>query len=266
MFLRKSALAATLLVLTASAFAQGPWPGGRKAAIALTYDDALKSQLDIAIPQLEAQGLKGTFFLIGREVAPNLDRWRAAAARGHELGNHTVNHACPKALFEMPVQYQTENYSVPVLLTEIRTMNTMLEAMDGKSEHAYATPCGQTLVGGQDYMPALRTAGLTRYVRAAGEAGNGRQPIDAFVVPSHFFGVGDSGARMIAFVEGVRQRGGVAVIGFHGVGGDYLEVTAQAHKELLAYLKAHENDIWVGGFTEVMDRATQVFGSAPKPR
>ena len=262
MLLRKTLLAATLLLLTLAASAQGPWPGGRKVAIALTYDDALKSQLDIAIPQLEAQGFKGTFFLIGREVAPNLARWRAAAAGGHELGNHTVNHACPKALFEMPVQYQTENSSVPVTLTEIRTMNTMLEAMDGRSEHAYATPCGQTLVGGQDYMPGLRTAGLTRYVRAAAETGDGRQPIDPFIVPSHFFGVGDSGAQMIAFVEGLRQRGGVAVIGFHGVGGDYLEVSAEAHKALLAYLKAHDNEIWVGTFTEVMDRAVQVYGKA----
>jgi len=269
MLLRKLALAASLISLATAAFAQGPWPGGRKAAIALTYDDALKSQLDIAIPQLEAQGFKGTFFLIGREVAPHLARWRAAAARGHELGNHTVNHACPKALFEMPVQYQTENYSVPVLLTEIRTMNTMLEAMDGRSEHAYATPCGQTLVGGQDYMPALRTAGLTRYVRTAANPGNdsaGREPIDPFAVPSQFFTEGDSGAKMIAFVEGLRQRGGMAVIGFHGVGGDYLEVSAEAHKELLAYLKAHDKEIWVGGFTEVLDRAVQVYGTAAKPR
>jgi hypothetical protein len=78
--------------------------------------------------------------------------------------------------------------------------------------------------------------------------------------------VGDSGERMIAFVEGVRRHGGVAVIGFHGVGGDYLEVTAQAHKELLAYLKAHENEIWVGTFTEVLDRATQLMGTVPKGR
>ena len=248
---------AKVLAFAGPAWAQpvSPWPGGQKAAIALTYDDALPSQLDIAIPQLEAAGFKGTFFLIGREIKGNLARWQAVAARGHELGNHTVNHACPKALFEMPPQYMSENSSVPVLLTEIQTMNNLLQAIDGRSDHAYATPCGQTLMGGQDYMPPLRTAGLTRYVRAAGEPAGPGQVIDPFNVPSHFFGVGDSGARMIAYVESVRQRGGVAVIGFHGVGGDYLEVTAQAHRELLAWLKAHQSEIWVGRFTEVMDRA-----------
>ncbi len=248
---------AKVLAFAGPAWAQpvSPWPGGQKAAIALTYDDALPSQLDIAIPQLEAAGFKGTFFLIGREIKGNLARWQAVAARGHELGNHTVNHACPKALFEMPPQYMSENSSVPVLLTEIQTMNNLLQAIDGRSDHAYATPCGQTLMGGQDYMPPLRTAGLTRYVRAAGEPAGPGQVIDPFNVPSHFFGVGDSGARMIAYVESVRQRGGVAVIGFHGVGGDYLEVTAEAHRELLAWLKAHQSEIWVGRFTEVMDRA-----------
>jgi len=234
----------------------GRWPGGHKAAIALTYDDALPSQLDIAIPQLDAAGFKGTFFLIGREIKGNLTRWQAVAAKGHELGNHTVTHSCPRALFEMPPQYMSENSSVAVQLTEIQTMNNLLQAIDGRSDHAYATPCGQTLAGGADYLPALRTAHLTRYVRAAAEPGDNSQAIDPFVVPSHFFGQGDSGAKMIAYVEGVRQRGGVAVIGFHGVGGDYLEVTAEAHKQLLDYLKAHESEIWVGRFTEVLDRAT----------
>lgn len=253
-----SVVAVLVLAFAAPAWAQpgsGPWPGGQKAAIALTYDDALPSQLDIAIPQLEAAGFKGTFFLIGREIKGNLVRWQAASAKGHELGNHTVTHACPKALFEMPPQYMSENSSVPVLLSEIQTMNNLLQAIDGRTDHAYATPCGQTLMGGQDYLPALRTAGLTRYVRAAGEPGTPGQAIDPFNVPSHFFGVGDSGAKMIAYVDALRKRGGVAVIGFHGVGGDYLEVTAEAHRELLAYLKAHESEIWVGRFTEVMDRA-----------
>ena len=251
-----AALAAIGLGLAGPASAQGgPWPGGQKAAVALTYDDALPSQLDIAIPQLDAVGLKGTFFLIGREIKGNLKRWQAASAEGHELGNHSVNHPCPRALFEMPPQYMSENYSVPVMLAEIQTMNNLLQAIDGRSDHAYATPCGQTLVGGQDYLPALRTAGLTRYVRAASELAGPGPAIDPFAVPSHFFGAGDSGAKMIAYVEALRTRGGVAVIGFHGVGGDYLEVTAEAHRQLLAYLKAHEREIWVGSFTQVMDRA-----------
>ena len=74
--------------------AQSRWAGNRRAAIALTYDDALESQLDVAIPQLDAAGVKGTFFLMGRQVGWRVPDWRRASDRGHELGNHTVNHPC----------------------------------------------------------------------------------------------------------------------------------------------------------------------------
>jgi hypothetical protein len=57
-------------------------------------------------------------------------------------------------------------------------------------------------------------------------------------------------------VEKVRATGGLGVMGFHGVGGDYLIVPAAAHKELVEYLKAHKDDIWVAPFGEVMDYAT----------
>ena len=40
------------------------WPQGKHAAIVLTYDDALNSQLEVAVPQLNQARLKGTFFLM----------------------------------------------------------------------------------------------------------------------------------------------------------------------------------------------------------
>ncbi|MES1200346.1 MAG: polysaccharide deacetylase family protein [Pseudomonadota bacterium] len=246
------------LGISAPAWAQaaGHWPGGKQAAIALTYDDSLASQLDVAVPQLDAAGFKGAFFLMGRQIGPNMLRWRAAAAEGHELANHTINHPCAAATYQMPAQYSSEAYSVPVLLTEIGVMNTYLQAIDGRTDHQLATPCGQTVVGGgDDYVAALRHATLVRYVRAASDFDLHGQPVDPFNVPCHFFGAESSGADMIAYVESVRRRGGFGVIGFHGVGGDYLQVTGEAHQQLITYLKAHP-DIWVGTFTQVMDAAT----------
>ena len=70
------------------------WPGGARAAINLTYDDAINSQLDHALPALNKYGLKGTFNLVlsSEATAKRLDEWRRAAEQGHELANHTLFH------------------------------------------------------------------------------------------------------------------------------------------------------------------------------
>jgi len=233
----------------------GSWPDGKRAAVVLTYDDTLVSQLDIAIPALDAAGLKGTFFLIGSKITPEqIARWRSAAAEGHELGNHTIRHACPQANYPPAKKIDTsETYDIDTMLAEIRTMNTMLTAIDGKLQHSYATPCGQHLAGGVDYLPALRASGLVRYTRSADPS---EHPFDPMNMPARFFPSTATGADMIAAVQDAERKGGMIVFGFHGVGGDYLSVSAQAHAQLLAYLKAHSDTIWVAPFSTVMDYAT----------
>jgi peptidoglycan/xylan/chitin deacetylase (PgdA/CDA1 family) len=230
------------------------WPGGRQAAIVLTYDDALASHLDVAIPQLDAAGLKGTFFLTGKFPQEQVERWRKAAASGHELANHSVIHPCAKGSFEMPEQYNNERYSVQTMLAEIRIMNTLLHAIDGGTERTYATPCGQTVVGGEDYIGALKASGSVKYVRGAN--GHVEQGPDGFSAPGTFFPETATGADLIAFVDAARTRGGLAVLGFHGVGGDYLKVTAEAHQQLVRYLHDHQDVFWVTTFRQAMDQAT----------
>jgi hypothetical protein len=253
------------LVLAGEAWADPAlfaWPDGRDAAIALTYDDALQSQLDIAVPQLDAAGLKGTFFLEGDFAQEDLPRWRAVAAAGHELGNHSIFHPCARGTFEMPQQYNNENYSVETMLNEISVMNTFLFAIDGRATRGYATPCGQTVVGGKDYIEALRASGLVRYVRGVDHGPLSLDPrptvldphrINMFDVPTQFFDEGVTGAQLIAFVENVRRSGGLGVMGFHGVGGDYLTTSAEAHQALAHYLEANQGDIWIAPLGELLD-------------
>lgn len=242
------------MALMAAPALAGPWPDGKRAAVVLTYDDALASQLDIAIPALDSVGLKGTFFVFGSAMAPEqIARWRAAAAEGHELGNHTVRHACPHASYPPARERDTsEIYDAEMMLQEIRTMNTMLTAIDGKLQHSFATPCGQHLAGGVDYLPALRVSGMVRYTRAADPVAG---PLDPMNVPARFFPSTATGADLIAAVQNAERTGGMIVFGFHGVGGDYLSVSAEAHAQLLGYLKSHSEEDWVAPFSTVMDYA-----------
>ena len=71
------------------------WPDNKKGAVSITFDDGLTSQISLAIPALDARGLKGTFFVVTDWAGywNTWDAWRSAAAEGHEIGSHTLSHA-----------------------------------------------------------------------------------------------------------------------------------------------------------------------------
>src|SRR5262245_13495043 len=119
-------LAVLLFAAGVPAQAQFKWPDGKQAAIALTYDDALHSQLDVAIPQLDAAKFKGTFFLKGEITPADMLRWRNVQRAGHELGNHSIFHPCPRAMLPDRKNYFTDNYDVDRMLGEIAVENNIL--------------------------------------------------------------------------------------------------------------------------------------------
>ena len=249
-------LAVLLVALCSQAQAQFAWPKGKVAALALTYDDALHSQLDHAIPQLDAAGFKGTFFLDGDITPADMLRWRKAQRSGHELGNHSLFHPCPRAMLPDRKNYFTDNYDVDRMLGEIAAMNNVLFGIDGASTRTYSVPCSQMLVGGVDYTGALRKSGLVKYVRTGGDQYKSVitnfATLDSFQVPSYGPVDKPDGKQLVAYAERVRDAKGLGVLQFHGTGGDYLEVTAQAHQQLLDWLRKHP-EVWVAPFQEVMD-------------
>src|SRR5580698_2422265 len=83
-----------LITVTASAQRKIIWPHHKKAVIVLTYDDALQTQLDNAVPELKAAHLKATFFITGDVDYNTIPRWRALGNDGFELANHTMYHPC----------------------------------------------------------------------------------------------------------------------------------------------------------------------------
>jgi len=63
---------------------------GFNAAVTYTFDDSLESQIS-SYPQLQATGVRMTFYLIGYGDH-NSPIWAQAAQDGHEIGNHTQHH------------------------------------------------------------------------------------------------------------------------------------------------------------------------------
>src|SRR6202012_2407884 len=155
----KTFLFSILAVITLTAKAQKiQWPQGKRAIIVLTYDDALQSQLDVAVPQLERAGFKATFFLTADLNYNAIPRWRALSRQGFELGNHTIFHPC------LPGEdnaISSASYTPYHMMQEIDYMNDFLFAVDGKMRRPFAYPCAETLAGGKDYVDTLRKYGLS---------------------------------------------------------------------------------------------------------
>src|SRR5437016_10692690 len=73
----------------------GYWPNGAQGAVSLTFDDAMPSQLERAVPVLDRWGFKASFYLTpsyALDWETNKSRWRQLAIDGHEIGNHTDRH------------------------------------------------------------------------------------------------------------------------------------------------------------------------------
>ena len=231
------------------------WPHGAKAAVSLAYDDALASQLDNAIPVLDRHGLKATFYLtLGSDtVRTRLADWRAAAARGHELGNHTLFHQCsaqgPDRSWVTP-DNDLDRVSAAQMVAQVRVGNILLQAIDGKQQRTFAVPCGDAVAGGVNYLPALRGDFLAMKSRFGGVPET-MEDFDPHAV-SVYAAADVTGEQLIEVIQRAARLGTMANITFHGVGGDFLSVSSQAHAQLLAYLAANRATYWTDSFLNVM--------------
>ena len=122
------------------------WPAGKRGAVSLSFDDARLSQIDRGMAIFDAQGVKATFYVSPGGVTQRLDGWKAAVARGHEIGNHTVRHPC-SGNFKWSRDKALEDYSIEQLEREILDANRFVEETLGVTPATFAYPCGETFVG-----------------------------------------------------------------------------------------------------------------------
>jgi peptidoglycan/xylan/chitin deacetylase (PgdA/CDA1 family) len=232
------------------------WPHGERAAVSLSYDDAVDSQLDNAIPALDRDGLHGSFYLTlaSPTVAKRLPEWRAAAARGHELGNHTLFHDCSARAAGhewVTPELDLDTVSAARMAAQVRLANTMLHAIDGRTERTFTVPCGDRRAqGGVDYVDLVEGEFVAIKSGDAGVIAD-MATLDPMAVgattPESF-----TGAQLIELVRAAAAKGTMINFTFHGIGGDYITTSKQAHEDLLAYLAAHRDVYWTDTFIHVM--------------
>lgn len=232
---------------------------GKKAAVVLTYDDALDVHLDHAIPVLDSLGLKATFYLsVDPGARKRIAEWRAVARAGHELGNHTWYHPCdgsrPGRTWVSP-DNDLVTYSVDQLVEEIEMTNVFLQSLDGKTERTFAYTCGDMETGEGSFVGAIRD----RFLALRGVHGQLNTADNINFDNIYCFGVDENNQdQMISWVEKARSENAMVVILFHGVGGGHsLNVTLEKHRELLSYLATHEKDFWVAPLADAAKHLRQ---------
>lgn len=252
-------LALSNAMLTSQAAATFAWPERKIAAVSLAYDDALPSQLDVAVPQLNQAGLKASFYLplSASTLTTRLADWRAVAAAGHELGNHSLFHQCSRAKpgrSWVAPQHDLETTPAAKLVDEIRLGNAFLHAIDGKTARTYTAPCTDALAQGVPYLPLIHNDFIAIKAVVGGVV-TAMQRLDPYQVPvltPHNI----SGADLIALVKQAGAAGGMVNFTFHGVGGDHLSVSSLAHQQLVDFLAANPQ-YWTATFIELMQHVKQ---------
>ena len=231
------------------------WPGGRRAAVSLTWDDARPSQVDVGLPILNKYGIKGTFYVLPRNMGGRLAKWRAAAAQGHEIGNHSLRHPCTGNF----VGWQTpetmlENYSLERMERELLEANRILGAALGVRPTSFAYCCGQSYVG---RGPKLRSyVPLVAKHFVVGQAGYSEtyaspERCDLAQVPSIKFD-NKTFEELRITVDAAVADGCWLILFGHEVGDVRARQTTSvgALRKLCAYLRKHP-EIWADTVTAV---------------
>jgi len=222
------------------------WPGGAKIAISLSYDDALNSQLDNAIPALDKYNFKASFYVLPNStvIRDRMEEWRSAAKNGHELGNHSLYHPCSASLPNrgwVPPHHDLDQYTLIKMIEELSTTNTFLTAIDGNNERTYTPPCGDLTISGKNYLPKVKNNFVA--IKGQGIASG----FSVLWAPSDV-----SNVQLIEDIKNISPDVSLINILFHGIGGDHLSVSTKAHAELLKFLSNNQETYYVDSFINIM--------------
>ncbi|MDB5461608.1 MAG: Polysaccharide deacetylase [Caulobacteraceae bacterium] len=249
------------------------WPGGARAAVSLTYDDGLDSQIDNAAPDLQAAGFRATFFLTRQNMEDQLPRWQAVWRLGHEVGNHSVTHPC-QLRHCTSARFGDE---------EIAPMEAFLdEHFSPDRFRSYAYPCGFIGLGeGEESQRIARYGRALRGRIAAARTVSGLANDPSRVVSDPLllhayqptYAVDDP-RRAFRYVRRTLAAGGWAILVFHdvlGVRKGEGQTSQASHRAILRWLS--DQPIWCAPMGEVFQYiqarqspARPVAGGQPQPR
>jgi len=229
------------------------WPGGARAAVSLSFDDARTSQTDTCLKILDFYGVKATFYVSPDRMLERIEQWKKAAADGHEIGNHTVTHPCT-GNFDWSRRNALEDFTLEKMEAELVEANRLVKEALGIEPVTFAYPCGQTFVG--------RGEGTRSYVPLVGKkflAGraymteflNNPEVCDLAQLSSAAMD-GLASMDVITQIQKARDSGSWVIFTGHEVADKGFQVTRAATVEKICeWMRDPASGVWSGTVAEV---------------
>jgi peptidoglycan/xylan/chitin deacetylase (PgdA/CDA1 family) len=215
--------------------------------VSLSFDDARTSQLDVGMPLLDSYGVKATFYVSIVPLRERLSDWKAVVEAGHEIGNHSMRHACT-GNFSWSREKALEDCTFEQMATELNQANTEIERLLGVRPKTFAYPCGQKFVGrGVDvksYVPAV----ASRFLAGRGWRDEGTND-PAFCDLAQLMGVeldGLTWEQLKVLIDQARERHSWLVLGGHDIGEGGRQTTRiDTLRAFCEYARDPKNGVWV---------------------
>ncbi len=246
---RFRAIAVSALLSVSALWAQSDfkWPEGKRVAVSLSFDDARLSQVDTGLPLFDANGVKATFYVSLKNAGKRLDGWKRAIAHGHEIGSHSLAHACT-VNYHLLSTVALEDFDLKSMTRDLDQANAGIKRLLGVTPVTFAYPCGQKFVGrglaARSYIPLV----AERYLAGRGyldEAPNDPKVCDL----AQAMGIGGddlTAAEMLALVERAAKRGGWLIFVGHEIGRKGYQVTdVGALEAVFRYAEDPANGVWI---------------------
>jgi len=243
------------LLFSVSVFSQttlnytiGKWFDNKKAASSFTFDDALSGQFTDAMPILEANNIKGTFFIITNNVPTQLGGWKLvqqAITNGHEIGNHTVSHPTLGDLTEDEIDGQLKNAN-DLIMTNTQSKPVTMAYPNGSG--GGDTPADQKVrsVVKQYFIGARAVGGLFNEYNFADNEEN------YFKVKSPMIFEATTADEVGKSLESTIAGGGWYCPTYHGVVNGWIIVPKQLFEAHVKEYAKRSKDLWMTTFSKIV--------------
>lgn len=211
---------------------------GFKAGLSYTFDDSLASQV-ANYPQLQATGIRMTFFLVGSRNKLS-SAWAQIARDGHEIGNHTEHHC-----YADGTGCSAGTYS-GTQIAEYDDCDTELQGTyEAPNVWTTAAPFGDA-----GYSATAQTRFfLNRGTRTGQIAPNDKT--DPFNLPGYVAPQADTAADFNTRIDSAVNAGNWQIFVIHSLGGDGGYNPLNVSEVIASIEHAKSSNIWIDSMANV---------------